>query len=164
MKKIVLLLAALTLSLKASAQEQHSCFYNVALEPAFIAFNTHKNSELDKWYKNTFGLEVVKEFEVPDGSATGIIMRKDDFIVEIFFRNHTAELHEKKDNTRSKPGGGIMKIGLFTDASLTDLKDCLNNNSGKAGRIFRDQELGIDLLHLTDPEGNVLEIISRVND
>ena len=31
----------------------------------------------------------------------------------------------------------------------------------KAGRIFNDKKLGIDLLQAVDPELNVLEIISR---
>ena len=54
-----------------------------------------------------------------------------------------------------------MKFEFYTDADLIDLKMCLGNKTINAGRIFRDNNLGIDLLYVIDPKGNSLEIISR---
>ena len=91
MKNTLILLALLISSLNVIGQkkEMNNCFSNISLEPSFIAFTTQKNSKLGTWYKNTFGLEIVKEFSFPDASATGILMKKDEFVVEIFFRNKT---------------------------------------------------------------------------
>jgi hypothetical protein len=54
-----------------------------------------------------------------------------------------------------------MKFGVYTNANLPTLKECLKQQAVNAGRIFNDEKLGIDLLQVTDPESNVLEIISR---
>jgi len=54
-----------------------------------------------------------------------------------------------------------LKFEFYTDADLIDLKMCLGNKTINAGRIFRDNNLGIDLLYVIDPKGNSLEIISR---
>ena len=88
-------------------------------------------------------------------------MHKGDFIVEVFYR---ADLHQTSDQTHessSTPRRGVMKVGIFTDANLLDLQQCLKEQGTNAGRIFNDEKLGIDLLLVTDPDQNVLEIICR---
>ena len=164
MNKIVLLVTALIISFNALGQknELNNCLSNVELEPSFIAFTTHKNSELGEWYKNTFGLEIVKEFAFPDGSATGVLMRKGEFVVEIFYRNDALKTSDFKPDSNAEQWSGFMKFGCYTNANLIDLKACLENKNINAGRIFRDDNLGIDLLQVIDPEGNTLEIISRL--
>lgn len=158
-----MIIFALVISFNAIAQKKEStnCISEISLEPSFIAFTTHKNSNLGNWYKNTFGLEIVKEFAFPDGSATGVLMRKGEFIVEIFFRNDVLKKSDIKPNSSSEQWSGFMKFGFYTDANLIDLKTCLKDKNVNAGRIFKDDKLGIDLLQVIDPEGNVLEIISR---
>ena len=56
---------------------------------------------------------------------------------------------------------GVNKVGIFTNANLPALKSCLNKIGVEATRIWQDKNLGIDLLQVIDPDGNVLEIISR---
>ena len=157
------IIVSLLSSINAFGQERNTknCLTTVQLEPSFIAFTTHKDSELGDWYKNTFGLEVVKEFAFPDGSVTGVLMRKGDFVVEIFYRNDALKKSDVKPGSNSEQWSGFMKFGFYTDANLIDLKACLKGKDINAGRIFRDDKLEVDLLQITDPEGNILEIISR---
>ncbi|OUR94260.1 hypothetical protein A9Q87_01030 [Flavobacteriales bacterium 34_180_T64] len=164
MKNTLIIIATLIISFNAIGQkkEMHNCLSKISLEPSFIAFTTHKDSELGNWYKNTFGLEIVKEFTFPDGSATGVLMKKDEFVVEIFYRNDALKKSDIKPDSNSEQWSGFMKFGFYTDANLKDLKVCLKSKHINAGRIFRDDNLGIDLLQVIDPEGNVLEIISRL--
>ena len=77
---------------------------------------------------------------------------------------HTVEWlgNARKPSGTSKKKYGVMKVGAFTDANLLDLQQCLKEQGLNAGRIFGDEKLGIDLLQVTDPEQNTLEIISRV--
>lgn len=56
---------------------------------------------------------------------------------------------------------GFMKFGVYTNADLPTLKECLLSNGHIAGRIFSDEKLGIDLLLVIEPERNIIEIISR---
>ena len=144
--------------------QSRSCFDKVKLEPSFIAFTTKKNSKLGDWYKSTFGLKIVKEFSFPDGAVTGVLMQKGEFVVEVFNRDDALEGRDYAHNSRPEQWRGIMKFGVYTDANLLDLKRCLKDQGVRAGRIFNDKKLGIDLLQVTDPEQNVLEIISRSRD
>jgi hypothetical protein len=156
-----ILLALASTSLYA---ESRSCFDEVHLEPSFIAFTTKKHSKLGDWYKRIFGLETVKEFSFPDGSVTGVLMRKEEFVIEIFNRNDALECHDYIPGASPEQWLGVAKFGVYTNADLPILKQCLEDQGVKAGRIFDDDKLGINLLQVVDPELNVLEIISRSSE
>ncbi len=120
-----------------------------------------KGSQLGDRYKKTFGLKVVKEFAFPDGSVTGVLMHKDEFVVEVFYRD---DLLDKKNNTldsNTVRWAGISKFGIYTDTGLPHLKQCLKKHGVQATRIWKDKNLGIDLLEVIDPNQNILEIIQR---
>ncbi|MFT5520430.1 MAG: hypothetical protein ACI9IA_001023 [Enterobacterales bacterium] len=154
--------ASLTLFPTTATAETNNCFQYIKLEPSFIAFTTKKNSKLGEWYQRTFDLKIAKEFAFPDGSVTGILMHNDEFVVEVFYRNEVFEKQDYVAKSSSEQWRGFMKFGIYTDANLIDLKECLKQQGVKAGRIFNDKNLGIDLLQVIDPEQNVLEIISRI--
>ncbi len=164
MKNTLIFIFTLIISFNVIGQKKDikNCLSEISLEPSFIAFTTHKNSELGDWYKTTFGLEIIKEFAFPDGSATGVLMKKDEFVVEVFYRNDALKKNDLKPDSNPEQWSGFMKFGFYTNANLIALKACLKRKNINAGRIFRDDNLGVDLLQVTDPEGNVLEIISRL--
>jgi hypothetical protein len=138
------------------------CFDHVKIEPGFIAFNSSMNSELGDWYQSLFGLEIVKEFSFPDGAVTGVLMHRGEFIIEIFYWADRLQLSDEVHEPGLAQRHGVLKVGVFTDANLLDLQQCLKGQGVNAGRIFADEKLGIDLLQVTDPDQNTLEIISRV--
>lgn len=160
MKRIIVVLVLMT-SCIIQAQETETCFDAVKLEPAFIAFSTSKDSKLGTWYQETFGLEIVKEFSFPDGSVTGVLMKRDEFVVELFYRKNGYDTKDYVPNSKSDEWKGFMKFGMYTNANLKELRDCLKKKGVNAGRIYNDKNLKVDLLQVIDPEGNVLEIISR---
>lgn len=164
MKKTVMIrfLVLICMSAYGQNKEIDNCLSKIILEPSFIAVTTHKDSGLGKWYQSTFGLEVVKEFAFPDGSTTGILMKKDEFVVEIFYRKDALKKRNFMPDSNAEQWSGFMKFGFYTNANLIQLKECLKSKAINAGRIFRDENLGVDLLQVIDPEGNVLEIISRL--
>lgn len=145
------------------AAAQQSCFAAVTLEPSFVAFTTKKHSTLAQWYKNVFGLKIAKEFSFPDGSVTGVLMNKGEFVVEVFNRSKALEGKDDQASANTEQWMGIAKYGIYTNAELSSLKQCLIKQGVKAGRIFVDNNLGIHLLQVSDPEENVMEIISRFN-
>jgi hypothetical protein len=148
-------------SSKAEENKDENCFANVTIEPTFVAFTSNQGSQLAHWYKNTFQLNTVKDFSFPDGSVTGTLMQRGDFIVEVFNRKEPIVPEDIKPNNHRSEWNGFMKVGIFTDADLPTLKTCLVKNNVKASRIFDDEKLKIKLLQVIDPENNVLEIISR---
>ena len=141
--------------------QSKNCFDEVVIEPGFVAFTTAKQSKLADWYKRLFDLEIAKEFAFPDGSVTGMLMHKGEFVVEVFNRNDAIKGDDYEPEASPEQWAGVMKFGVYTNANLPILKKCLEDQDVNAGRIFNDDKLGIDLLQVVDPESNVLEIISR---
>lgn len=138
-----------------------TCFSRVIIEPGFIAFTSKKSSKLAGWYQTLLGLNIVKKFSFPDGSINGVLMHKGEFIVEVFNRDDALEQQDYVPTAKPEQWSGVMKFGIYTNANLATLKQCLNKRGINAGRIFNDAKLNIDLLQVIDPELNVLEIISR---
>ena len=167
MKKTTWILL-LAISMNTYSQEDktqsQNCFKDIDIEPSFIAFSTTKGSDLGNWYQNLFNLETVKEFAFPDGSITGKLMRKKEFVVELFFREKIYDTKKKIPKSTKEEWNGIMKFGIYTTANLRSLKKCLKEKNINARRIFNDKDLKIDLLHVKDPEANSFEIISRIKE
>jgi len=148
-------------SITNSAIQSKECFANIKLEANLIAFTAGKGSSLANWYQQVFDLKTVKEFAFPDGKTTGVLMHKNDFIIEVFFKEELLVAKEQVPQSSADQWQGVNKIGIFSNADLPKLKHCLNTIGVNATRIWKDKNLGIDLLQVVDPDGNVLEIISR---
>lgn len=139
-------------------EKHHDCFDDLKFESGFIAITTHDKSELAQWYKETFGMNSIKEFTSKDGSSSGIILRRDQFVVEIIKSKEIRESKEQSPEVRR----GLLKFGVYVNADLASLSECLLKEGVNAGRIFNDEELGEELLLVKDPEGNMIELISRL--
>jgi len=144
-----------------NAIETEKCFANIELEASLIAFTAGKGSSLANWYQQVFDLKTVKEFAFPDGKTTGVLMHKNDFIIEVFFKEELLVAKEQVPQSSADQWQGVNKVGIFSNADLPQLKQCLNTIGVNATRIWQDKNLGIDLLQVIDPDGNVLEIVSR---
>ncbi|MCM8567758.1 hypothetical protein NE848_00075 [Gramella jeungdoensis] len=142
-------------------KKSQNCFSKLEFESGFIAITTSKDSDLANWYRQNFGMEQVKEFTSANGNSSGIILRKDKFVLEILFRNKLIERKQFRPGAQNEEWDGLLKFGVYTNADLLVLKQCLLERGVNAGRIFRDDELGEDLLLVKDPEGNMMELISR---
>ena len=118
-----------------------SCFDSVKIEPGFIAINSNTDSELGDWYQSLFGLEIVKEFSFPDSAAAGVLMHRGEFIIEIFYWADVLQLSGDTHRHSAAQRHGVTKVGVFTDANLLDLQQCLNEKGVNAGRIFSDENL-----------------------
>jgi len=162
--KVTFVKVALTLSVSlisnSTFAHTQSCFESINIEPSFIGFTETKDNKLGDWYKDTFALTTVKEFSFPDGSVTGVLMNKGEFIVEVFYRNDAVKATDI-DALKKHHMTGVMKFGIFTDANLDKLKQCLVEKGIKATRIWKDKNLHLDMLQVTDPSNNVIEVITR---
>jgi hypothetical protein len=138
-----------------NTQSNKNCFTNINLSDNFIAIETTFDSNLADWYQDLFQLETVKKITFPNGNTKMALMKKNNFIVEIFNKKLITSLETKNSNDK-----GYMKFGIFSNANLADLKTCLIQNNIKATRIYKDDNLKLDLLSVKDPEGNYFEIIS----
>lgn len=160
-QKLFFAMVALGMAWSSPVLSAKNCFDDMVIEPAFIAFTAKAGSNLGTWYQDVFGLDIAKTFGSEDGAIKGVLMRREEFVVELFFRKDAIHPLEEMPLTHPAQWQGIKKFGIYTDANLTELKTCLLQNDIDAGRIFNDEILGIDLLLVTDPENNSIEIIRR---
>lgn len=159
MKKCCSFLILLVLSLSAKAQGTPAeCFTGLDFGHTFFALDTHSESDLASWYQDTFGMEILKQFESEDKTTRGVILQKNHLYIEILYHSRKGEDLSMQP---TKEGRGIKKTGIFIDRPVEELKSCLDSKKVKTGRIFHDREMGFKLLHLVDPEGNELEILSK---
>lgn len=135
-------------------QGSGSCFSRTEFAPAFIALYSEPDSDLVSWYTNLFGMEVIKTFTSTDGSHTGTILQKDQVFIEILEQERISDQLEEGKK-------GIKKFGLFINSPVQEIKACLRQEGFGPGRIFQDVEMDFFLLHIRDPEGNELELISK---
>ena len=158
-KKTLLLIILSMTSFAGIAEDvsynRTNCFTDIDLSDNFIAIETSFESNLADWYQELFELETVKKIIFPDGNTKMALMKKNNFIVEVFNKKSITSLEAKNPNEK-----GYMKFGIFCNVNLADLKKCLVQNNIKATRIFKDDNLKLDLLSVKDPEGNYFEIIS----
>ncbi|MGJ8563922.1 MAG: VOC family protein [Alphaproteobacteria bacterium] len=138
-----------------------SCLSGIELPSMFIALTSNFESELGSWYSQLFDLEVVKEFQSPDGDMRGTLMRRGNFVVEIFYQKKLNDRNSFVQNSQPSQWKGYRKTGVYVDANIRQLKDCFLENGISAGRIFRDDNLNIDLLLVRDPEDNIIEMIEK---
>ncbi|MUP46600.1 hypothetical protein E0K83_12725 [Gramella sp. BOM4] len=131
-----------------------------SLATGFIAINTDGFNDLERWYAAVLGFDRVKRFKSKDRLSSGVILKKDGFILEIITPNGQMQNNPIKKNEAAK-SKGILKFGIFTSTSLDELKTCLTKAGINSGRIFHDKELEIRLLLLEDPDGNMIEIINK---
>jgi len=131
------------------------CFAEISLPAHFIALDTKFDSKLADWYRQVFHLKTVKSFTFPDGNTKGVLMKRGDFVVEIFNKK---ALNVPQHKPREQPG--VMKFGFYAQAELTWLQTCLKQHGITAPRIFQDENLAAGLLLVADPEGNMFEVIS----
>ena len=136
-------------------QSRNNCFADIHLSDNFIAIQTSFDSKLSDWYQELFQLEAVKKITFPDGKTKMSLMKKNNFIVEVFNKKSIKSLEAKKSSDK-----GYLKFGIFSNANLEDLKKCLVQKNIHATRIFKDENLKLDLLSIKDPEGNYFEVIS----
>lgn len=133
-------------------QAQQTCFTQTDFEPGFVAIVTQPETQLHTWYMDLLGMELIKEFS--SGDHTGKILKRGPLYVEILS-------YKTAVSCTGGPFRGIKKTGIFINTPVQEIKSCLLQNGVQAGRIFHDREMGFYLLHLVDPEGNELELLSK---
>jgi hypothetical protein len=143
------------------ATVSQTCLGEVKLPSGFFALTSDYESTLGNWYAQLFNLEVAKEFQLPDGQTRGVLMRRGDFVVEIFYQKGAVDRSLIQSSSQVAHWKGFQKVGIFVDSNVHQLKECLLEEGVSAGRIFRDDSLNIDLLLVRDPEENIIEIIQR---
>lgn len=104
------------------------------------------------WYKATFGLEELDDTEAEDGAWRIVNLRNERLLVEI--------IHDKRarDCGRSL---GFFKVG-FGVPDVDVVAERAERHGGERPRVLEFARYGIRLLQLRDPDGNIIQLTSKL--
>ena len=142
-----LLLLAL-LAFPVDDDETDSPWVPAPLRPQYFAVWVEDVERSVAWYAEAFGLEEALSSEAEDGAWQIVSLRNESLFVEIV------------RDARAQPvefARGFGKVGFFvSDIEATARR--VERATGTRPRVLDFEPLGVRLLQLRDPDGNILQI------
>jgi catechol 2,3-dioxygenase-like lactoylglutathione lyase family enzyme len=153
----ILLGASLALAAVARAAD-------VPIEPSgrqFFALSVPDARSSADWYERAFGVKLLHEIETPDGAAHILILGTDALLIEIMQLRNARSPGPKVIGERHLTHG-IVKIGLYVgdlDAAVAHLRGM---NAKFDTQIVEDRKLDMRFVLVRDPDGNLVQLFSRL--
>ena len=129
--------------------------------PSFVAVSVVDLEHSSEWYARVLRLEQVHEFEAPDGSVRGRLLRSGDVVVELLA---PAEPLGRDPSFPEAPAfrySGLFKSGFFVDDVEAFHRALVGSGVDADARTFLDETLGWRMFIFRDPDGNRLQAFSR---
>lgn len=147
-------LAALLLGAAAAADEAPIAAAAETGFPIYFAVLTDNIDVSSRFYRDTFGLTVRDDNEHPDGRWRIVNLESDALAVEL--------IRDARASEADRPLG-FFKVG-FRVPDVNEIADRLETATGERPRIVRHEAHGIDILQIRDPDDNVLQLSSAIDD
>ena len=127
---------------------------------SFIAINASSADSIAQWYDEMFGLNLLKEIKVADGSAHIRIEGNEFLMVEIIEVKDSKVLADcKLQPDQSHMLRGFFKAGVFVSDVQKTLDYFKTKGVAIKHSIFSDKETATKSFVLEDPNGNLLQFI-----
>jgi catechol 2,3-dioxygenase-like lactoylglutathione lyase family enzyme len=127
----------------------------------FFALSVPDAAKTAAWYQRAFGVKQLHEIKPADGTAHLLILGTDELLIEIMqidvAKSPGAEVIENRHLTH-----GIVKVGLYVknfDAAVAHLRGM---GATFDTQIFEDQKLDMRSVLIRDPDGNIVQLFSRL--
>ena len=120
--------------------------------PQYFAVLVADAEKSAQWYRQAFGLREVERSSAEDGSWQIINLTNDQLFVEVI-----------RDNKAEKGSGerGFFKVGFHVpDVAL--VADAVGRATGERPRVLDFPRQGIRIVQIRDPDGNTLQLLSRL--
>lgn len=121
--------------------------------PYYFAVRVENARKSAEWYRRTFGLREVGGSEAENGSWRIVNLSNDHLFVEII-RDDRAQ---GVDRAR-----GLFKVG-FQVPDVETVADAIEKQTGDRPRVLDFRRFGVRIVQIRDPEGNIIQISSRLN-
>jgi len=124
---------------------------NIGL-PYYVAVSVADVDRAAAWYRSAFGLETLDDTKADDGSWRIVNLANARLFVEI--------IHDRADRPVER-ARGIAKVGFGVD-DVAAVADRVAKATGTRPRIHEDARHGLRFLQVRDPDGNILQLASRL--
>lgn len=132
--------------------------------PAFVAVSVMDFETSTEWYSTLFDLEVVREIEARDGSASVRILRGGDVVIELIAHSEPIGIAPEHADEAAFRFAGLFKTGVFVEGIEAMHADLLSRGTQVDARIGVDEVLGMRTFVFRDPDGNRLQAFERCSD
>lgn len=134
------------------------------IQPAgrqFFALSVPDVRRSASWYQRAFGVSVLHEIDTGDGAAHILILGTDALLIEVMQLRDAKSPGEKTIQDRHLTHG-IVKVGLY----VTDLDGAVAHLRAMGAKfdtqIVEDRKLDVRFVLVRDPDGNVVQLFSRL--
>lgn len=148
------IMLALLVVPQAMAQDTSAVWVPHIGAPQYVAVQVADVEAAVAWYRTAFGLEVLDDTEADDGRWRIVNLTNADLFVEII-RDNRAQPAER--------ALGFAKVG-FRVPDVAAVADRVAAATGERPRVIDFARHGVRLVQLHDPEGNIIQLTSLLEE
>lgn len=137
-----------------AAQDSTQVWVDIISAPQYFAVLVEDVDAAVAWYRNVFGLVELDDTQAEDGAWRIVNLSNEQLFVEVI-RDDRARAAERVL--------GFRKVG-FHVPDVEVIAERVEQATGERPRIVDDDRFGIRLLQIRDPEGNIIQLSSRLKD
>ena len=131
---------------------------------SFIALNASNADSTARWYEEMFGVKLLKEIKVADGSGHIRIEGNQFLMVEIIQAKGSRTFSDcQLQKGQSHLLRGYFKAGIFVTNIEKAEKYFQSKGASIPHRMFSDKETAMKSFIVEDPNGNLLQFIQETN-
>ena len=154
MQSTKIIFTAVSLLITASVLGSESRWVDKIESPQYFAVSVEDVERAVSWYRSVFGLEMLDEASAEDGAWRIVNLERDGLFVEL--------IYDRRDAPKSR-SRGIAKVG-FRVADVRTVADRVEKATGDRPRVLDFSRHGVRLLQLRDPEDNVIQLTSPLEE
>jgi catechol 2,3-dioxygenase-like lactoylglutathione lyase family enzyme len=146
----VLILCTLYPAQELGAQELPEVWVPTIGAPQYFAVLVTDAEKSVQWYRRAFGLREVDRSAAEDGSWQIVNLSNDRLFVEII-----------RESGAQSGAGGFAKVGFYVP-DVEVVADVVGRATGDRPRVLAFAQQGVRIVQIRDPDGNMIQLLSRL--
>jgi catechol 2,3-dioxygenase-like lactoylglutathione lyase family enzyme len=134
-------------------QEPTRPWVPVSEAPQYFAVRVADADKSAEWYSRAFGLRELDRSAAADGSSQIVNLISTHLFVEVI-RDNSASLVPK--------ARGLAKVGFYVP-DVEVVADVVGRETGERPRVIDFARHGVRIVQIRDPDGNIIQLFSRLN-
>ncbi|HUE87879.1 MAG TPA: VOC family protein [Vicinamibacterales bacterium] len=151
---VIVILFVLVAAEAAAAQESPRVWAPVIGAPQYFAVLVADADKSARWYRTAFGLRELDRSTADDGSWQIVNLTSDHLFVEVIRDNRATQADRPR---------GLFKVG-FHVPDVEVVADAVGRDTGERPRVLDFARHGVRVVQIRDPDGNMIQLFSRLKE
>ena len=154
LRGIIVILLVVVAAQGTAAQESPRVWAPVIGAPQYFAVLVADADRSAQWYRKALGLRELDRSTAADGSWQIVNLTSDHLFVEIIRDNRATQVVRAR---------GFFKVG-FHVPDVAVVADLVGRETGERPRVLDFARHGVRIVQIRDPDGNTLQLFSRLKE